>query len=76
MKRAQSTPHAMTLRQASIEPFGSLHGSNGYGALMEEQRLKNRCILPAHSTPVVGSSSCRLSRQDNDAPGCPMLSLL
>lgn len=33
----------MTLRQASIEPFGSLHGSNGYGALMEEQKLKNRC---------------------------------
>ena len=45
MKRAQSTPHAMTaLRQASIEPFGSLHGSNGYGAYMDEQRLKSRCV--------------------------------
>ena len=45
MKRAQSTPHAMAMatRQASIEPFGSLHGHNGYGALMEEQKLKNRC---------------------------------
>ena len=44
MKRAQSTPHAMALatRQASVEPFGSLHGHNGYGALMEEQKLKNR----------------------------------
>ena len=42
MKRAQSTPHAATLRQASIEPFGSLHGSNGYGAYLEEQKLKNR----------------------------------
>ncbi|CAK0784176.1 hypothetical protein CVIRNUC_007379 [Coccomyxa viridis] len=46
MKRAQSTPHAMALatRQASVEPFGSLHGHNGYGALMEEQKLKNREI--------------------------------
>lgn len=49
MKRAQSTPHAMTLRQASIEPFGSLHGSNAYGAFMEEQKMKSRfCTrLPA-----------------------------
>ena len=42
----------MTLRQASIEPFGSLHGSNGYGALMEEQKLKNR-FCPRLSAPLL-----------------------
>ena len=72
MKRAQSTPHAMTLRQASIEPFGSLHGSNGYGALMEEQRLKNR-YTPCSQCPVVGSGTCRLSHRGHHAPGLPVL---
>ena len=38
---------SMALRQASIEPFGSLHGHNGYGALMEEQKLKNRHAISA-----------------------------
>ena len=65
MKRAQSTPHAMALaaRQASIEPFGSLHGHNGYGALMEEQKLKNRCaaagLLIATVIGQVDSASTR-----------------
>ena len=62
MKRAQSTPHAMTaLRQASVEPFGSLHGANGYGAFLEQQKLKNRYSSP----PQRASMLCRLTAAES-----------